>query len=72
MIHAFILTVSMITAAGEKTVSRDMIFRDINDCLFFANKTVKVYGNYGYRRAQTPKIHAYCLPVYIDEDQVLY
>lgn len=72
MIHAFILTVSMITAAGEEVVSRDMIFRDINDCLFFASKTVKIYGNYGYVRAYSPKIHAYCLPIYIDEEQVLY
>jgi hypothetical protein len=45
-----------------------MIFRSLIDCQWYAARIVNVYGNYGYTRAGTEKITAYCLPREIPED----
>ena len=65
MIHAFLLIVVL----GEKTISNDMYFRNLNDCNYFASQIVKRYGNYDHMD-YVPKKHrslAYCKPVYLNE-----
>ncbi len=64
MLHAFLLVVLM----NDKPISKDMYFRSIDRCNYFASRIVRNYGNYQHSYLM-PKEHrrtAYCKPVYID------
>ena len=43
MIHAFLLVVIL----GGEVQSRDMYFRSVVECNYFAAQVTKRYGNYG-------------------------
>jgi hypothetical protein len=70
MIHAFLLVVVL----GGEVQSRDMYFRSIVDCNYFASQVTKRYGNYG-SLSSVPSEHratAYCKPVKVNADKELY
>ena len=56
MIHAFLLVVLI----EGKTVSKDAYFRNINECLYFAQSIAKQGNN----------ITAYCLPKLINSKKI--
>ena len=62
MIHAFLLFVYVGLNEDRRLVSNDMYFRDLNECLFFAQKLHK----------QGETITAYCLPKLVDESIRIY
>jgi len=68
VITVFVLMVYIGLGENEKLHSDKMIFRSLVDCQWYAARMVRVYGNYGYTRAGTEKITAYCLPREIPED----
>ena len=72
MIHAFLLLLYLGTGETRALKSGDMYFRDINDCLYFANRLAKRYGNYKYYDYMDPRDRAttYCVPAYIDSTKV--
>jgi len=72
MIHAFVLYVFLGLGDDKRAVSQDMIFRSLDDCSYFARNITRVYGSYEYHQPGSPKITAYCLPVYISADKVPY
>ena len=70
MIHAFLLVVVL----GGEVQSRDMYFRSIVDCNYFASQVTERYGNYG-SISGVPAEHratAYCKPVKVNADKELY
>jgi hypothetical protein len=60
--HAFLLFVFVGIAENERLVSNDMYFRDLNDCVWYAQKLHK----------QGQKISAYCLPRMVPKGQQIY
>ena len=60
MIHAFLLFVFIGIGEDKKLVSNDLYFKDLNDCLWYAQKLHK----------QGSKITSYCLPKSIDSGTV--
>ena len=62
MIHAFLLFVWVGIGEDRRLVSNDMYFRDLNECVFFAQKLHK----------QGQNITAYCLPKLVDENIKTY
>ena len=62
MAHAFLLFVFVGIAENERLVSNDMYFRDLNDCVWYAQKLHK----------QGQKISAYCLPRMVSKGQQIY
>jgi hypothetical protein len=56
MIHAFLLFVFIGIGEDKKLVSNDLYFKDLNDCLWYAQKLHK----------QGSEITSYCLPRSID------
>ncbi|OUT92804.1 MAG: hypothetical protein CBB96_05590 [Gammaproteobacteria bacterium TMED36] len=64
MTHVFLL----ILIVGGQTVSKDMLFYDVERCNYFASQLVKRYGNYtGYGSVpKDNKATAYCEPRYVD------
>ena len=70
MIHAFLLIVVL----GGEIQSKDMYFRSVTDCNFFASQVTKRYGNYQYS-SRVPSEHkatAYCKPVKVNANKELY
>tara|TARA_A100001011_G_C13961671_1_gene695536 strand:- start:6 stop:224 length:219 start_codon:yes stop_codon:yes gene_type:complete len=64
MIHAFVLVFIL---GGSEQKGNPLIFRDINECNYFASRIVKRYGNY-QNYSIVPDKHkatAYCKPVWI-------
>jgi len=59
--HVFLLFVYVGTTEPQ-LVSKDMYFRDLNDCVWYAQKLHR-QGN---------KITAYCLPKWVSEDTKVY
>lgn len=59
MINAFLLFVYVGLNEDRRLVSNDMYFRDLNECVFFAQKLHK----------QGKTITAYCLPKLVDEER---
>lgn len=57
MIHAFLL----IVLVNGEAVSKDMYFRNVNECVYFAQVL---------RRQSRKKITSYCIPVQIDPEKV--
>ena len=57
MIHAFLLVVIL----NGEAVSKDMYFRNVNECVYFAQVL---------RKQSKDKITSYCIPVQIDQDKV--
>jgi len=62
LIHAFLLMVYVGAGEDKRLVSGDMYFRDINECVYFAQQLHK-QGN---------TITAYCLPKLVDENTRVY
>jgi hypothetical protein len=63
MQHVFLLFVLLGTAGeDQRTVSKDMYFRDLNECIWFA-QTLHRQGNL---------ITAYCLPKLVDKSVQVY
>ena len=62
MIHAFLLFVYVGVGDGERLISKDMYFRNLNECVWYAQKLHK----------QGKKITAYCLPKLVDKDTRVY
>jgi hypothetical protein len=62
MKHAFLLFVFLGVGEGKTQVSKDMYFRDLNDCVWYAQKLHK----------QGENITAYCLPKLIPKDMETY
>ena len=60
MIHAFLLFVFIGIGEEKKLVSNDLYFKDLNDCLWYAQKLHK----------QGSEITSYCLPRSIDSGTV--
>jgi hypothetical protein len=60
MIHAFLLFVFIGIGEDKKLVSNDLYFKDLNDCLWYAQKLHK----------QGSEITSYCLPRSIDSGTV--
>ena len=60
MIHAFLLFVFIGIGEEKKLVSNDLYFKDLNDCLWYAQKLHK----------QGSEITSYCLPKSIDSGTV--
>jgi len=62
MIHVFLLFVYIGIGEDERLVSKDMYVRDLNECVWYAQKLHK----------QGQKITAYCLPKLVNEDTKVY
>ena len=62
MIHAFLLFVYVGVGDSERLISKDMYFRNLNECVWYAQKLHK----------QGKKITAYCLPKLVDKDTRVY
>ena len=62
MKHVFLLFVLLGTGEEQRMVSKDMYFRDLNECVWFAQK----------RHKQGNKVTAYCLPKLVDESVRVY
>jgi hypothetical protein len=60
VIHAFLLFVFIGIGEEKKLVSNDLYFKDLNDCLWYAQKLHK----------QGSEITSYCLPRSIDSGTV--
>lgn len=58
MIHAFLLVVIL----NGEAVSKDMYFRNVNDCVYFARVLKK--------QSTGKTITSYCIPVQVDQDKV--
>lgn len=58
--HVFLLFVFVGMGENIKMVSNDMYFRDLNDCVWYAQKLHK----------QGQKITAYCIPKYVNTEGV--
>lgn len=65
MVHVFVLMLYM----GDKLISNDMMFYNINDCNYFASRLTKTYGNYKYSDLMPAerKRTAYCVPRLVDQ-----
>lgn len=59
---AFVLFVFLGIGDDRRKVSDDLAFRDLNDCVWYAQTLHK----------QGKKITAYCLPVMVDKDRKVY
>jgi len=72
MTHVFLLFVYLGTGETRKLTSGDMYFRDINECLYFASQLSQRHGNYNYLEYMDPRdrVTAYCVPKYINTDNV--
>jgi len=72
MEHVFLLLVFLGTGEFRQPVSNDMYFWNIERCNFFAKELSKRYGNYQYRNLVDPKdrVTAYCVPKYVNPDNV--
>ena len=70
MTHAFLLIVVL----GGEIQSKDMYFRSVTDCNFFASQVTKRYGNYQHysRVPSEHKATEYCKPVKVSKDKELY
>jgi len=62
MIHVFLLFVYIGIGEDERLVSKDMYFRDLNECVWYAQTLHK----------QGKKITAYCPPKMVDKDTKVY
>tara|TARA_Y100000004_G_scaffold166900_1_gene199035 strand:- start:1568 stop:1762 length:195 start_codon:yes stop_codon:yes gene_type:complete len=62
ILHAFLLTVWVGIGEDKRKVSDDMYFRNINDCVYYAQRLHK----------QGQKVTAYCLPVVVNDKTKVY
>ena len=62
--------------AGEdqRTLPNPMYFRSIDVCQYYAKRIPRQYGNYGSKYLVPPehRITAYCKPVYVNQNTLLY
>jgi hypothetical protein len=62
MKHVFLLFVFLGVGEVKTQVSKDMYFRDLNDCVWYAQKLHK----------QGESVTAYCLPATVNKDMETY
>jgi hypothetical protein len=62
MMHVFLLFVFLGTGEDKRMVSNDMYFRDLNECVWYAQQLHK----------QGTTVTAYCLPKLVDKDTRAY
>lgn len=62
MQHVFLLFVFLGTGEDKRTVSNDMYFRDLNECVWYAQKLHR----------QGEAITSYCLPRLVDDNVKVY
>lgn len=62
MKHVFLLFVFLGVGEDKKLVSNDLYFRDLNDCVWYAQKLHK----------QGSDITSYCLPKLVSENLEVY
>ncbi len=62
MKHVFLLFVFLGIGEDRRQVSGDMYFRDLNDCVWYAQKLHK----------QGERVTAYCLPATVNKDMETY
>ncbi len=62
MKHAFLLFVFLGLGEDKRLVSNDLYFRDLNDCVWYAQKLHK----------QGRTVTAYCLPKMVDKNTKVY
>jgi hypothetical protein len=62
MKHVFLLFVFLGIGEDKRQISNDMYFRDLNECVWYAQKLHK----------QGKKVTAYCLPKLVDESVRVY
>lgn len=62
MKHVFLLFVFLGVGEDKKLVSNDLYFRDLNDCVWYAQKLHK----------QGSDITSYCLPKLVSKDLEVY
>ena len=62
MIHVFLLFVYVGIGENERLISKDMYFRNLNECVWYAQTLHR----------QGKKITAYCLPKLVDKDTRVY
>ena len=62
MIHVFLLFVYVGIGDNERLISKDMYFRNLNECVWYAQTLHR----------QGKKITAYCLPKLVNEDTKVY
>ena len=62
MKHVFLLFVFLGIGEDRRQVSGDMYFRDLNDCVWYAQKLHK----------QGERVTAYCLPAIVNKDMETY
>ena len=62
MIHVFLLFVYVGFGENERLISKDMYFRNLNECVWYAQTLHK----------QGKGITAYCLPKLVDKDTRVY
>lgn len=74
MIHAFMLVVLMGAGEDQRTLPNPMYFRSIDVCQYYAKRIPRQYGNYGSKYLVPPehRITAYCKPVYVNQNTLLY
>jgi len=60
--HVFLLFVFVGLGPNQKLVSQDMYFRDLKDCVWYAQKLHK----------QGKKISSYCVPRWVAKDTKVY
>ena len=62
MKHVFLLFVFLGVGEDKKLVSNDLYFKDLNDCIWYAQKLHK----------QGSQITSYCLPKLVRKDLEVY
>ena len=64
MIHVFLLFVYVGVGEDKRLVSNDMYFRNVDDCVYFAQRL--------HKQSRQGNITAYCLPELVDKDARIY
>jgi len=69
MFHAFIL---VLVLGGIEQRGNPMLFKNINDCNYFASKLVLRYDNNGGEIPEKYKVIAFCKPTLVNENARVY
>ena len=65
-VHVFLLNVYLGIGEDRRLISKDMYFRSITECNFFAKEVSKRYSTYA-AMDKRDRATAYCVPKYIKE-----
>ena len=70
MIHVFLLQLYLGIGEDRRLISKDMYFRNITTCNFFAKELSKRYSTYA-AMDKRDRATAYCVPKYVRENSGL-